>query len=333
MSYKFKTKLVVMLTASLFFIGFVCSMITWSSFELTVKHLYQFYFSFDLSSMEQQIIGTLRAPRVYSAMLIGANLAVAGLLMQKLTSNALASPSILGLNAGAACFMALSSVGFPVLSSLPTIAVAAFGAVSSGFLVLLLGGFFSKKPLPLKLVLAGIAINALLVGLTRASVILADDMAYSVIQWLAGSVSSINAQQWHKLWPISVVGLALALFNARSLNLFSLGSDVAISLGINVKRTQLLTCVAIILLTASSVSIAGPIAFVGLIVPHIAAPLIGQNLHVSIPFNALLGATLLSWSDTISRGVAFPAETPVGVITALIGTPIFIFLAARNKKI
>jgi len=311
--------------------GFSFSMIAWSSFDLTLAHLVGYLTQFNESSMEQQIIATLRAPRIYSGLLIGANLAVAGALMQGLTRNPLASPSILGINAGAACFMALSSIGLWGLSALPSVAVAALGGTVSGALVMLLGGFFSHRPHPLKLVLAGIAVNALLIGLTRASVILADDMAYSVISWLAGSISTIDWAQWHNLWPFSVAGLTLAMLIARNMNLLALGDDVAAGLGLNVTYTRVLSCIAIMLLTASSVAIAGPIGFVGLLIPHIAKKVVCNNFFLVLPVSAILGASLITWSDGLSRAIAFPAETPVGVITALLGTPCFIFIALRSK--
>jgi len=317
--------------AGILIAGFCFSMIAWSSFSLSTDHLWGYLFRFDDSSMEQQILATLRAPRVYASLIIGANLAVAGVLMQGLTRNPLASPSVLGINAGAACFMALASIGFLHLDVLPGILVAAVGGLLSGGLVMLLGGFFSPRPHPIKLVLAGIAVNALLIGLTRASVILADDMAYSVIYWLSGTVTNISWEQWHQLWPFSFAGLLMAGLVAKNLNLLALGEDVATGLGLNVAMTRVVTCCAIVLLTATSVAIAGPIGFVGLIIPHIARKLVGSNFLLLIPASGLCGAALLVWADGLSRSIAFPSETPVGVITALIGTPCFILLASRSK--
>jgi iron complex transport system permease protein len=115
------------------------------------------------------------------------------------------------------------------------------------------------------------------------------------------------------------------------MNLLGLGDDVASSLGVNLTLTRWLVCIAIIVLTASSISIAGPIGFVGLLIPHIVRKLFGSNYFLVIPMSAMLGAALIVWSDAIARAIAFPGETPVGVVTALIGTPCFIFLAARNR--
>ncbi|EGQ7767493.1 iron chelate uptake ABC transporter family permease subunit [Vibrio parahaemolyticus] len=312
--------------------GYTASMIGWSNFSLSVNDLTSYWFAFDKGNMLHQILATLRAPRTYAGLLIGASLAVSGVLMQGLTRNPLASPSILGINAGAACFMALASIGVPFFSQLNPIINAVFGALLSGGAVMLLGGFFSARSHPLRLVLAGIAISALLIGLTRASVILADDMAYSVLHWLTGSLSAVDSQQWQQLWPFATLGLVLAMGLARNLNLLALGDEVAVGLGGNIRLTRLISGLAVVLLAGTSVAIAGPIGFVGLLVPHLVRPIVGHNYHILIPVSALCGAALVTWSDALSRAIAFPAETPVGVITALLGTPCFIAIAMRKSS-
>ncbi|WP_373273394.1 FecCD family ABC transporter permease [Vibrio parahaemolyticus] len=312
--------------------GYTASMIGWSNFSLSGNDLTSYWFAFDEGNMLHQILATLRAPRTYAGLLIGASLAVSGVLMQGLTRNPLASPSILGINAGAACFMALASIGVPFFSQLNPIINAVFGALLSGGAVMLLGGFFSARSHPLRLVLAGIAISALLIGLTRASVILADDMAYSVLHWLTGSLSAVDSQQWQQLWPFATLGLVLAMGLARNLNLLALGDEVAVGLGGNIRLTRLISGLAVVLLAGTSVAIAGPIGFVGLLVPHLVRPIVGHNYHILIPVSALCGAALVTWSDALSRAIAFPAETPVGVITALLGTPSFIAIAMRKSS-
>ncbi|MFW1367527.1 FecCD family ABC transporter permease [Vibrio parahaemolyticus] len=312
--------------------GYTASMIGWSNFSLSVNDLTSYWFAFDEGNMLHQILATLRAPRAYVGLLIGASLAVSGVLMQGLTRNPLASPSILGINAGAACFMALASIGVPFFSQLNPIINAVFGALLSGGAVMLLGGFFSARSHPLRLVLAGIAISALLIGLTRASVILADDMAYSVLHWLTGSLSAVDSEQWQQLWPFATLGLVLAMGLARNLNLLALGDEVAVGLGGNIRLTRFISGLAVVLLAGTSVAIAGPIGFVGLLVPHLVRPIVGHNYHILIPVSALCGAALVTWSDALSRAIAFPAETPVGVITALLGTPCFIAIAMRKSS-
>ena len=312
--------------------GYAASMIGWSNFSLSVNDLTSYWFAFDEGNMLHQILETLRAPRTYAGLLIGASLAVSGVLMQGLTRNPLASPSILGINAGAACFMALASIGVPFFSQLNPIINAVLGALLSGGAVMLLGGFFSARSHPLRLVLAGIAISALLIGLTRASVILADDMAYSVLHWLTGSLSAVDSEQWQQLWPFATLGLVLAMGLARNLNLLALGDEVAVGLGGNIRLTRFISGLSVVLLAGTSVAIAGPIGFVGLLVPHLVRPIVGHNYHILIPVSALCGAALVTWSDALSRAIAFPAETPVGVITALLGTPCFIAITMRKSS-
>ncbi|WP_443088690.1 FecCD family ABC transporter permease [Vibrio sp. Makdt] len=311
--------------------GYAASMLGWSNFSLTLSDLVDYWFAFDTSNMTHQILATLRAPRAYAGLLIGASLAVAGLLMQGLTRNPLASPSILGINSGAACFMALAAIGVPVVSELNPILNAVIGALLSGGAVMILGGFFSARSHPLRLVLAGIAITALLIGLTRAALILADDMAYSVLHWLTGSLSTVDDEQWRMLWPPIIAGLGLAISLARNLNLLALGEEVAVGLGSNIRLTRFMCSVTIVLLAGASVAIAGPIGFVGLLIPHLVRPMVGHNYHVLIPVSAMAGAALVSWSDALSRAIAFPTETPVGVITALLGTPCFVLIATRKS--
>ncbi|WP_157940823.1 iron chelate uptake ABC transporter family permease subunit, partial [Vibrio lentus] len=152
-----RATLFTILVSCLALSGYVASMVGWSNFSLTLSDLVDYWFTFDESNMTHQILATLRAPRAYAGILIGASLAVAGLLMQGLTRNPLASPSILGINAGAACFMALAAIGIPVVSELNPILNAVLGALLSGGAVMLLGGFLSARSHPLRLVLAGIA--------------------------------------------------------------------------------------------------------------------------------------------------------------------------------
>lgn len=329
--FPWRAAVFTLLVLCLMLSGYAASMLGWSSFSLTLTDLIGYWFSLDTSNMTHQIFATLRAPRAYAGLLIGASLAVAGLLMQGLTRNPLASPSILGINSGAACFMALAAIGVPIISELNPILNAVIGASLIGGAVMILGGFFSARSHPLRLVLAGIAITALLIGLTRAALILADDMAYSVLHWLTGSLSTVDDDQWQVLWPPAMIGLGLAMSLARNLNLLALGEEVAVGLGSNIRLTRFICSVTIVLLAGASVAIAGPIGFVGLLVPHLVRPMLGYNYYVLIPVSAMAGAALVSWSDALSRAIAFPTETPVGVITALIGTPCFILIATRKS--
>jgi len=311
--------------------GFILSLYGQSEFSLHLDDVLGMIIAPDSNNIKQQVIFSLRLPRSLAACLIGFNLGIAGILMQGLTRNPLASPTLFAINSGAACLMVFNSIGFGMFSGLPVEVATFLGALCGGLLVFILGGGLNSHNNPLRLILAGIAVNALLTSLTRAAVIIADDKAYSLINWLSGSLSEIDWQNWTQLWPISVVSIIIAFSTSHGLNLNSLGEQTAQSLGINVTWMRIRVCLAVLLLTSISVTLAGPIVFIGLIVPHIARAFFVNNHFILIPASGFLGATLVCWTDLLSRCITPPAETPVGILTALIGTPFFIYLVLKGK--
>ncbi|PJX23439.1 iron ABC transporter [Psychrobacter sp. L7] len=288
------------------------------------------------TSLAAQLLIEIRLPRVLVAMIVGANLAVAGLLMQVMTRNSLASPAVLGINAGAACVVALSSIGLGFSFLTSTFLQALVGSVLSCALVAGLAGYFSGRPVhPVRLILSGVAINALLVGMTRAALITTDEQAYGVLYWLAGSIANTRWESIPMLALISLLALGYGWWLSPKLNVLVLGDEVASSLGVNLRALQWSCGALITILTAISVAVAGPIAFVGLIIPHVAKRLLRLVSNMAyeqlLPLCMLLGSILMVWADVLSRAIAYPAETPVGLLTALIGTPVFIALACRRR--
>lgn len=288
------------------------------------------------ASINAQLLVEIRMPRMLVAILVGANLAVAGLLMQVMTRNSLASPAVLGINSGAACVVALSSIGLGVAFLTSTFLQAMVGAVLSCGLVAGLAGYFSGRPVhPVRLILSGVAINALLIGITRAALITTDEQAYGVLYWLAGSIANSRWESIPVLAIISLLALGYGWWLSPKLNVLVLGDDVASSLGVNLRALQWSCGALVTVLTAVSVAVAGPIAFIGLIIPHVAKRLLRQVSNMAyeqlLPLSMLLGSILMVWADVLSRAVAYPAETPVGLLTALIGTPVFIALACRRR--
>ncbi|KPW67265.1 Iron dicitrate transport system permease protein [Pseudomonas syringae pv. broussonetiae] len=276
------------------------------------------------------IVAQLRVPRALCAALVGACLGVAGALMQGITRNRLASPSLFGVTAGAALGLALFSTG---LVALPfpggALLMTCLGGALAWITVFSLGGAWSPATAQGRLVLAGVAVAALCAALTRLTVILVEAQAQSVLNWLAGSLANVGAAQLQLLWPCTLIGLVLAIACAPRLNLINLGEDAARSLGVRIGALRLLVFVVSLLLVGASVCAVGPIAFVGLIAPNIARQWLGNDYRWLIPISAGLGAAIVLASDLISRAVAFPVETPAGVVTALIGAPFFLFLARR----
>ncbi|KPW50641.1 iron-dicitrate ABC transporter permease FecC [Pseudomonas syringae group genomosp. 3] len=276
------------------------------------------------------IVAQLRVPRALCAALVGACLGVAGALMQGITRNRLASPSLFGVTAGAALGLALFSTG---LVALPfaggALLMTCIGGALAWITVFSLGGAWSPTTAQGRLVLAGVAVAALCAALTRLKVILVEAQAQSVLNWLAGSLANVGAEQLQLLWPCTLIGLVLAIACAPRLNLINLGEDAARSLGVRIGALRLLVFVVSLLLVGASVCAVGPIAFVGLIAPNIARQWLGNDYRWLILISAGLGAAIVLASDLISRAVAFPVETPAGVVTALIGAPFFLFLARR----
>lgn len=309
----------------------------YSKFALSLTDLFSLLTQANAqASLATQLLIEIRLPRVLVAMIVGTNLAVAGMLMQVMTRNSLASPAVLGINAGAACVVALSSIGLGFTFLTSTFLQALVGSVLSCALVAGLAGYFSGRPVhPVRLILSGVAINALLVGMTRAALITTDEQAYGVLYWLAGSIANTRWESMPMLTVISLLALGYGWWLSPKLNVLVLGDEVASSLGVNLRALQWSCGALITILTAISVAVAGPIAFVGLIIPHVAKRLLRLVSNMAyeqlLPLCMLLGSILMVWADVLSRAVAYPAETPVGLLTALIGTPVFIVLACRRR--
>lgn len=319
----------VLILTGLLLSGMVAASLGASSFVLAFDDLLAAV-SGEVRSMASQLILSVRLPRVLVAAGAGAALALAGTLMQGLTRNPLASPALFGINAGAACLMVMAQTGLlGWLNQWPLLLVTGIGAALSGATVLILGGALSGRIHPVRIVLAGVALTALLTALSRTLLIL-DEQAQAVLDWLSGSLADIRWQDWHSLWPVLLIAGIGALWLARGLNLLALGEDVATGLGVSPLRLRLLASLVVTLLAAATVAVTGPIAFVGLLVPHLARVLVGHDHFRLMPVAALLGAALMVWADLLSRWLVFPAETPVGLVTALIGAPCFLWLAARR---
>jgi ferric citrate transport system permease protein len=282
-------------------------------------------------SADEVIVQIVRLPRVVLAAIVGANLAVSGALMQGITANPLAAPDIMGVNAGAAVCVVLAITTIPVLAGTPSVLLAFLGAGAAGITVMVLAGMGGGRVSPVRLTLAGVTASTLLISLTQVLVIFHENDAQRVLFWLVGGVNFANWDSVQTVLPWTVLGLVTAMAMAKAMNLLALGDDMARGLGQNVERTRAAGAAIVIVLCGASVAVAGPIAFVGLIVPHIARRLVGASYVVVLPLCVVLGAALTVFADIASRFVNPPFEVPSGVVTALIGAPIFIYLARRQK--
>ncbi|WP_410985154.1 FecCD family ABC transporter permease [Bacillus cereus] len=277
------------------------------------------------------IIRDIRMPRLIVTFLVGSALAVSGAIMQALTRNALASPQVFGVNAGASLAVVTIMVLFPSVSSTGMVLAAFIGAALGGCIVYMLANI--KEMSPVRLALAGMVIHLILSSFTQTLILIDENSTDSIIYWMAGGVDGARWIKVQMAWPWYILGLILAIWLSKSLTLLNMGKEVAKGLGTNVKRTQILAAISVILLSGASVAIAGPIGFIGLMGPHIARSLIGSSYQRLIPFTALLGGVLLVYADILSRFISYPYDTPVGIVTAIIGSPFFLFLAKKGARL
>jgi iron complex transport system permease protein len=287
---------------------------------------------FSAKSENQQIIRNIRLPRAMAATLTGAFLSVSGAIMQGMTRNPLASPSLMGVSSGALLVMALALVMAPQTSAFTLMLYAFLGAGAGALLVFGFALFAGGGLSPAKLVLAGMAVTAFLNACTSAIAIrfnIAKDLSF----WYAGGVSGMQWAQVRPLVPVALIGFALALLIAPSITALSLGEEMAKGLGERTFLIKLGGIGAVLLLTGAAVSAAGLIGFVGLIVPHIVRFLVGNDYRWTIPCSAVCGALLLTAADLAARMLHPPFETPVGAVTALIGVPFFLYLARHAGEV
>ncbi|MFC3687247.1 FecCD family ABC transporter permease [Aquipuribacter hungaricus] len=290
----------------------------------------QSFTAFDPTSEEHLVVRSLRVPRTVMAVMVGVALGLAGALMQGLTRNPLADPGILGVSAGAALAVVLAIFVLGVGSLTGYVWAAFAGAAVTSVAVYLLGATGRDGATPVTLALAGAAVTAFLTSLTTA-VLLLDVATLDVYRfWAVGSVAGRDLTVAAQVAPFLLVGTVVALASGRSLNALSMGDDVARSLGARVGLTRVVAAVAVVLLVGGATAAAGPIAFVGLTVPHVARAITGPDYRWVLAWSAVLAPVLLVVADVLGRVVAPPGELQVGLVTAVIGAPFFIALVRRR---
>lgn len=272
-----------------------------------------------------------RIPRTVLAILTGAALALSGAAMQAITRNPVADPGILGISNGASFAVVCGLAFFSLTNVWTTMAVAVVGAAATAIFVYGVGSLGRGGATPLKLALAGAATSAALASLISAVLLPRVDVMQSFQAWQIGGVGGASWQKLAALAPVLAVGALICFAAARGMNSLALGDDLATGLGENVARTRLFAALGAVILAGAATAIAGPIGFVGLVVPHVCRLLIGTDHRWLLPFSALLGACLLVASDVIGRVVARPDELDVGIVTAIIGAPFFIWIVRRAK--
>ena len=274
-----------------------------------------------------QILMNIRLPRTIVALLVGVNLSLSGAVLQAVMKNPLADPHIIGISSGAGLTGILVLLLLPEYGALVTPA-AFVGAMGAAVLIYLLA--WKNGIRPVRIILAGVAVSAFLGAGISALMVLYSDRVHSALMWMVGGLSARSWPHVFMLWPYALAGAFLAFLGARHLNILQLGDEVAKGLGLHVERTRILMTAVAALLAASAVSVVGLLGFVGLIVPHAARLLLGNDYRYLLPGAALLGAAVLTASDTVARLAFAPVELPVGILMAVLGAPFFLFLLRRE---
>lgn len=293
------------------------------------KQAIEAYTAFN-GSNEHLIIQLSRVPRSLVGMAVGISLGIAGVLMQALTRNPIASPDIFGVNAGAGFFIVFSVTFLGISSIQQFMWIGFLGAAVAAGLAYALGSAGKGGLTPVKLTLAGAVMAALFASLTQGMLVTNEKALDEVLFWLAGSVEGRKLSMLTAVIPALAFAWIVSLLLSRQLNAFALGEDVAVSLGQKTVIFKLAAALMVILLAGGSVAIAGPISFIGIVVPHFARFLVGNDHRWIVPYSALIGGIMLVLADIGARYIIMPEEAPVGVVTALIGTPFFIYIVRKG---
>lgn len=291
--------------------------------------VYAALFQFDPANVDHQIIAKSRLPRVEGALLIGGALAVSGAIMQGITRNDLASPAIMGISDGSILAITISMIVLPEASSFERILFSLAGSALAAVLVFSIGALLANGLSPVRLAVLGTVTGTFLNSFAYA-ISCYFEVSQDISFWYYARLHQLQPDQVQLIVPFILLGGFMVLLLAKPISIFSLGEEVAISLGQRLIAVKIAATIAVMLLTGSAVALAGKIAFVGLIIPHIARYLVGVDYKWVIPCSMVLGAEFLAGADILSRFLNYPFETPVGVLTSLVGVPFFLYLAKRR---
>lgn len=327
-----KTKLGIFVIISIIAVLCTASLsILFGSTNISLNTILQAFINPDLNDAKQIAVIELRLPRTIGDILVGAALASSGAIMQAVTRNPLADSGLLGINAGASFALAICLSFFTGITFGFTVIASFIGALLSMVLVFGLLMIKQRKIDNVRLVLAGLAVSLFLTALSQGISILfntGQDMTF----WQAGGVAGIRMSQLKIAAPIIIFGLIAGILLSKQAAILSLGEEAATGLGVNVQRVKLECLADVLILAGTSVALAGPIAFVGLLVPYIVRFFVGSSYQKVIPGSMLLGSLFMLAADIISRTINAPSETPIGLIFAIIGVPVFIYIARKGDK-
>ncbi|MEK4060197.1 iron ABC transporter permease [Paenibacillus sp. FSL H3-0321] len=308
----------------------VAASISFGSADMQLHTAWAAIFNFDPAKTEHQIIHNLRFPRTIADVIVGCSLAMTGAIMQGTTRNPLADSGLMGISSGAGLAMALCMAFLPDRTYAQTMLYACLGAGAATGLTYGVASLSKRGMTPQRLVLAGMSVSMLFAALS-SFVAIKYNIGQALAFWTAGGTASTTWKELSIISPLFAVGVLAAIALAPSVTLLSLGDDVASGLGLPTGRIKGISTLIVLVLTGLSVLIVGPISFVGLIIPHVVRYMAGVDYRYIIPLSGLYGATFMVGADLFGRLINRPNETPVGIIFAIIGVPVFLYLSRRQK--
>ncbi|MBM7661857.1 iron complex transport system permease protein [Bacillus mesophilus] len=320
-------RLIVITVPILFVVSMLYGLVT-GSISIPLQEVWTALF-YQSNTTEGQIIWDLRLPRILTGALVGACLAIAGALLQGVMRNPLADPGIIGVSAGAGLVAVVMMIVLPqYIQFLP---LGAFlGALLTTFVIYFVA--WKGGVSPLRMILAGVAINSLLGAVMSAIMILYSDRVQAVLPWLVGGLGGRSWPHFSIIWPYALIGMVLSVFAIKHANILLLGDDVAKLLGNQVEKSRAFLILLATFLAGAAVSVAGLIGFVGLVVPHIVRLIVGNDYRFLLPISAIGGAFIVVLADTAARSWFEPIELPVGILLALLGAPFFLYLLRGGMK-
>lgn len=327
MTIKFKNRTIIMITLILTCITAIVA-IGLGSVRVSIPDILSVLFGGTATDVSDTIILDIRMPRVLLAMIVGANIAVSGALLQGVMGNPLADPGLTGVTSGASVFVLFIMLAMPDYTGFIPLAAFAGGIMATVIVYALAWQRDGIKPLTI--ILSGIAVNAFAGGLIGYLSIMHSDKLPQAVQWMNGSLAAKGNNALYMILPYSIIGWIAAAFSIRKANVIRMGDQVATNLGTNVQFVRIMLSLLAVFLAAISVAAVGMIGFIGLIVPHMARLLVGSNYKYLMPMSMALGAFVLLVADTAGRTLFTPLDIPAGILMAVIGGPYFLYLMRRN---
>ncbi|MGN4126150.1 FecCD family ABC transporter permease [Lysinibacillus sphaericus] len=322
-----RSRTIVIITFALTLIAAIIA-IGLGSVHIAVPDILKSIFNGREEGVYTTIIWDIRLPRVLLALIIGANIAISGALLQAVMGNPLADPGLTGVTSGAAAFVLLIMLANPAYTHLIPLAAFVGGLLAATIVYAL--AWRRTGITPITIILSGVAVNALCGGVIGFLSIIYSDRLPSAVQWLNGSLAAKGYASLQMIYVYAIIGWILSIFAIRKANIIRLGDQVAVNLGENVTRIRILLSILAVFLAAISVAAIGMIGFVGLIVPHMARLLVGSDYKYMLPMSMAMGAIVLLLADTGGRTLFAPLDIPAGILMAVIGGPYFLYLMRKR---